>query len=161
MNSPDLLCFFGSSLCGFALKFPHQKTNEHSIDAALHDENNVGEFGALSDLQIFLSRHTVSVDCNTKDCLVVIAGFRSIEEADRARELISRVLPEVGGHPQPAGDSVRLFNPLGSQIRGLSITGCPPVDAPGQADMVWVETPGHTHQGLLLLAWLLVAVLFF
>lgn len=41
---------------GTNLKLPHQKCDEGSIDAAFGDENTVGEFGSLCDLQIFLCR---------------------------------------------------------------------------------------------------------
>lgn len=37
---------------------PHQIGDEDSVDDALDDENTVGEFGGLCDLQIFLCRES-------------------------------------------------------------------------------------------------------
>lgn len=42
------------TVCLTNLKFPHQKGHKGSVDAALDDENGVGEFVGVSDPQIFV-----------------------------------------------------------------------------------------------------------
>lgn len=49
---------------------PHQKRDEGSIDAALGDEDAVGEFGSLCDLQIFLCREHSDIQKASHHCTV-------------------------------------------------------------------------------------------
>lgn len=44
------------------LKLPHQKCNKGSVDAALGDNNTVGEFGALRDRHKVLCRQIKDLD---------------------------------------------------------------------------------------------------
>ena len=76
-------------------------------------------------------------------------------ELDLASEVVAGVVPEGGGHPQPAAQTVSGIIPCGVLLIGLRVRADPsrdllPVHPPGQLHMVGVEARGQAHErGLL------------
>lgn len=84
-----------------------------------------------------------------------------IKEADDALKFNVRLKPIPDGDHQPAGDFVIISILLGGGGVGRhTINYFQVVALPGHADMVWVETRGHTDQGLLLLPFFVFAFFF-
>lgn len=91
---------------------------------------------------------------------VDVDGVVPVEEADDALELRLLGEPQLCLHPQPAADLVIFSIPKGSGVRRHAVGDLEPVDLPGHADVVGVESSGQTHQSLLLRLALLVLALF-
>lgn len=89
----------------------------------------------------------------------MVAGSIPIEEADNAGELPAGCVPHSGLDPQPTGDAVNFPFHQGGAVRRHAILDSDPVDLPGHTDVVWVETRGHAHEGLLVFLVFLVLTL--
>lgn len=81
----------------------------------------------------------------TKNGNLIILVYCPIEEGDITGELIVGVKPSFGRDPQPAGDLVEFPLPQGSSVLRHTSGDDLIVNRPGQSDMVWVESFGHTN----------------
>lgn len=86
---------------------------------------------------------------NAFDPVWMLHRLCPIEEADSAVEELAGSEPLTEWDHQPAGDAV-IFPFLHSSVVGRhAMCDVFPVDLPGHAHMVRVESSSHTHQGLL------------
>lgn len=69
---------------------------------------------------------------------------------DDATEFNLGFEPMLCKNPQPAGDVVIFFIliPLGGRVSRHAISDLLVIELPGNTDMIWVETRGHTDQRL-------------
>lgn len=92
-----------------------------------------------------LNEHTCkNISCND--------GSGAIKEADDTCKFCLRLKQVSLGNRQPAGDFVIFvfFSLGGGGVGRHTINYFQVVALPGHTDMVWVETRGHTDQGLVL-----------